>query len=126
MKTKTSVCLLGVYLLIVSINLSGISAAHERPHEPGEPVVTFDLRHAPEAYDRTWIEQAHALYVERHAGSLDPAHVALFILALLFLAACILVGDRLNGLDRHLDAFSDNQFTAALRLWMLRRWGSRA
>ncbi len=126
MQTKATACLLAIVLLMAPVCLPPRTAAYELPQKPGEPIMTLDLRHTNAAYNQDWIERAHAIYVDRHSGALDPAYIYLTVAIVGILAFIIRLSARLNGLDRHLRTFSGDQFQTALRLWMLRRWGARA
>ncbi len=125
MAYKYAVLFLGVLMVAVLIGLPGAAGAYELPQKPGDPIATFDLRTAEDAYNAAWIEQAHTIYADRQAGTLDVVYIGLTVAVILVLALFILVGARLNGLDRHLRLFATDQAKTALQLWMVQRWGLR-
>lgn len=126
MKCKFAILYLTLIIGIVLINPLGTAGAYELPQKPGDPGATYDLRTAKDAYNPAWIEQAHTMYVDRHSGTLDMVYICLAIAVIIALAIFILLGARLNGLDRHLRLFATDQAKAALQLWLIRRWGLRA
>jgi hypothetical protein len=125
MRMTFTAILAGMVLLGSVMGSTRLSVAYELPQKPCDPVAAYDLRSAPEAYTREWIERTNAVYIDGQTGSLAVAYVYLTGFIFLLLATLILIGARLNGLDRHLRSFSNNQFKTALQLWMFRRWGSR-
>ncbi|CAD7840105.1 MAG: hypothetical protein [Olavius algarvensis Delta 4 endosymbiont] len=126
MTYKYAILFLGVLLVTVLIGPLDPAGAYQLPQIPGDPGATIDLRTAEDAYNPAWIEQAHTIYVEQQAGTLDAVYICLAGAVVLGLAFFILLGARLNGLDRHLRLFAADQFKTALQLWMVSRWGLRA
>jgi len=126
MADKFIVLFWGVLIVAVLIGSPGTVGAYELPQKPGEPSPTLDLRTAADAYSPAWIEKARTIYADRQSGTLDAVYICLSVAVILVLALFILLGARLNGLDRHLRLFAADQFKAALQLWMIRRWGLRA
>lgn len=126
MNCKHIILCLNLLLVVVLINPLDTAGAYELPQKPGDPDTTYDLRSAEDAYNPAWIEQARTIYVNRHAGTLDITYICLTVVVILVLAIFILLGARLNGLDRHLRLFAADQAKTALQLWLIGRWGLRA
>jgi len=126
MADKFIVLFWGVIIVAILIGPPCALGAYELPLKPDEPSPTLDLRTAEDAYNPAWIEKARTVYADRQSGTLDAVYICLSAAVILVLALFILLGARLNGLDRHLRLFTADQFKAALQLWMIRRWGLRA
>jgi|GEM_PF-855024 len=126
MTDRCTILIWGVFTVAVLMGQPGMVGAYELPQKPGDPSATFDLRTAEDAYNPAWIEQARTIYADRQAGTLDAVYICLTGAVVLVLALFILLGARLNGLDRHLRHFAPDQFKTALQLWMVSRWGLRA
>lgn len=126
MTNKYVILLCGILMGAALICPPGTAVAYDLPQKPGDPSATVDLRTTADAYTTAWIEQTHTIYANRQAGSLNAGYICLAAATVLILALFILLGTRLNGLDRHLRLYAADQFKTALQLWMVRRWGLRA
>ena len=126
MNYKYAIFYLSLLLVTVLISPFGSAGAYELPQKPGDLDTIHDLRSTEDAYSHAWIDQARTIYVDRHAGTLDTVYICLTAAVILGLAVFILLGARLNGLDRHLRLFAADQAKTALQLWLIRRWGLRA